>query len=370
MFQQHLRGLEDLQFRFLPLDVDLVQLVGQFFGPVRVLAQHQLQGRDSAVHAARRIDAGRDGIADVLGRDGAARKAHFFQQSFQARAVGVLQLAQAGFYQRAVLAGQRHHVGHSAHGGKVAAIIQHFFRRAAVQRGAQLKSHTRAAQALEGAGVVQPAGVHHGNGFGQRFRRQMVVGDDEVDAQFCGKLRFFHSRDAVVHGHDELIALVVDGLDGVAGKAVAVALAAGQHAFHRGPHTLEVLVEQGRGGHAVHVVIAKDHDGLAVINGLPDALAGFLHIRQQKRVAEVFLPGQQGEGFGRVGDAPGGQDARQQGVLLLLGGKHAAVFCVRPGFFFHSLLFQFFHGLLGDGLRQLLQGRAVQRLELPCTVGH
>ena len=162
----------------------------------------------------------------------------------------------------------------------------------------------------------------------------------------------------------------MDGLDGVAGKAVAVALAAGQHAFHRGPHTLEVLVEQGRGGHAVHVVIAKDHDGLAVVDGLPDALAGFLHIRQQKRVAEIFLPGQQGEGFGRVGDAPGGQDARQQGVLLLLGGKHAAVFCVRPGFFFHGLLFQFFHSLLGDGLRQLLQGRAVQRLELPCTVGH
>ena len=71
------------------------------------------------------------------------------------------------------------------------------------------------------------------------------------------------------------------GLDGVFGQAVAVPLAAGQHTLYRCAHALEVLVQQGGGGHTVHIVISKDRDGLAVVDGLPDALTGGVHIRQQ-----------------------------------------------------------------------------------------
>ena len=146
-----------------------VQPVGQLLGPVRVLTEDQLQGGDGAVHPARRIDAGRNGVADILRRDGLARKAYFFQQSHQARAVGLLQLPQARFDQGSVLPRQGHHVSHRAHGGQVAAVIQHLLRRAAVQRRAELECHARAAQALKGAGVVGPAGIHHGHSLGQHL---------------------------------------------------------------------------------------------------------------------------------------------------------------------------------------------------------
>ena len=118
------------------------------------------------------------------------------------------------------------------------------------------------------------------------------------------------------------------GLDGVFGQAVAVPLAAGQHTLYSRAHALEVLVQQGGSGHAVHIVIAKNRDGFAIINGLPDALTGGVHIRQQRGVGKFLLPCQQGQRFGGVGDAPGGKDTRQQGVFLLLRSQHGLIFFV------------------------------------------
>ena len=156
----------------------------------------------------------------------------------------------------------------------------------------------------------------------------MVVGNDQVHAQRSRKVGFFHGRDAVIHRHDEGTALVVHGLDGVFGQAVAVPLAAGQHTLDGRTHALEVLVQQGGGGHAVHIVIAEHGDGLAVVDGLPDALTGGVHVGQQGGVGKFLLPCQQGQRFGGVGDAPGGKDARQQGVFLLLRSQHGLIFFV------------------------------------------
>ena len=156
----------------------------------------------------------------------------------------------------------------------------------------------------------------------------MVVGDDQIHAQRSRKVGFLHGRNAVVHRHDEGAALVVHGLDGVFRKAVAVPLAAGQHTLDGRAHALEVLVQQGGGSHAVHIVIAEHCNGLAVVDGLPDALTGGVHIGQQRGVGKLLLPCQQGQRFGGVGDAPGGKDARQQGVFLLLGSQHGLIFFV------------------------------------------
>ena len=89
-----------------------------------------------------------------------------------------------------------------------------------------------------------------------------------------------------------------------------------------------MLVQQGGGSHAVHIVIAKNSDGLTIIDGPPDALAGGVHIGQQSGVGKLLLPCQQGQRFGGVGDAPGGKDARQQSVFLLLRSQHGLIFFV------------------------------------------
>ena len=357
-----LRSPDDLLLGLLPGHIDLVQLMRQLLGALLLLAEDELQRGDGVVHPARRVDAGRDGIADVLGRDGPARQTDFFQQGRKARPVGLLQQFQARLDEGAVLAGQRHDVRHGAHGGQVAAVVQHLFRRAAVQRRTEFEGHPRAAQALERAVIVGAAGVHDGHCVGQGVVGQVVVRHDEVHTQRSRKVGFFQRRDAVVHRDDELTALVVDGLHGVFRKAVAVALAAGQHTLDVCAHPLEVLVQQGRGRHAVYIIVAVNNDGLFFVDGFKDAGTGFVHVRQEHGVAQLFLARQQRQRLGGVGDAARSQDARQQARFLLLCRQRGGVFLLAPGFIVQSVLLQFFGVLFRNGGGQLLEGGAVKFL--------
>ena len=77
LFQQFLGSFEDLLLGLLPVGVDLVEFMRQLLGSVRVLAEHQLQSGNGVIHAACRVDAGRDGIADIFGGDRLARKTDF-----------------------------------------------------------------------------------------------------------------------------------------------------------------------------------------------------------------------------------------------------------------------------------------------------
>ena len=60
-----------------------------------------------------------------------------------------------------------------------------------------------------------------------------------------------------------------------------------------------MLIEQGRGGHTVHVVVAEDDDGLPFVDGPQDALTGFIHIGQEHGVAQLFFARQKGQRLGR-----------------------------------------------------------------------
>ena len=114
-----------------------------------------------------------------------------------------------------------------------------------------------------------------------------------------------------------------------------------------------MLIEQGRGGHTVHVVVAEDDDGLPFVDGPQDALTGFIHVGQEHGVAQL----------------PGSEDAGQQAGFFLLGREDRAVLFLAP-LFVHVLVFQLFGVLLGDGRCQLFQGGAVNGLGVPGPVGH
>ena len=92
--QLGLRGLGDLALGLLPGGVVSFSLCGQLGSAFLILTQHQLQGGHSAVHPARRVDAGGNGIADILGGHGLAAQPHLIQQGQKAGPVGVLQQVQ------------------------------------------------------------------------------------------------------------------------------------------------------------------------------------------------------------------------------------------------------------------------------------
>ena len=368
LVQLLLRRLDDLLFRLLPGDVDLIQSMRQLFGALFVLAENELQRRHRAIHPACGIDARRDGIADIFGGDGLSGQTDLVQQGDETRPVRSAQLLQTGLDEGAVFSGQRHDVRHRADSSQVAAVFQHFLGRTAVQCRAELKRHACTAQTLEGAVVVFPARVDDRHRLRQCLRRKVVVGDDQIDAQRSRKRRFLDRRDAVIHGHDELIALVVDGLDGVLGQTVAVALPAGEHTLDVRAHSFQVLIEQCRCGHAVHIVIAENDDGFLIVDGVHDALTGFVHVGQQHRVAQLFLTGQQHQRLGRVSDASCRQNTGQKSGLFLLSGKGRIEFFFTPRLV--GVVFHFLSVLLGDGPGQLPYRRTVEVFQFPCPAGH
>ena len=108
------------------------------------------------------------------------------------------------------------------------------------------------------------------------------------------------------------------------------------------------------------------------VDGIENAGTGLVHVGQEHGVGQFFLARQQGQGLGGVGDAARGQNARQQARLLLLGGQRHLIFFLAPRLpihRFHGAVFQLLGALLGNGRSQLLQGGAVQRLQVPGPVG-
>ena len=129
----------------------------------------------------------------------------------------------------------------------------------------------------------------------QRAVRQIragavVVGDDDVHAQFLGQRRHLHGVDAAVHG-DEQAGILRQRAYGGFVEAVALAVAVGQVGANVRAQGFQVQVEDGRGAHAVHVVVAVDADALARLQRRAQAGNGPAHVREQQRVAQGLLAG-------------------------------------------------------------------------------
>ena len=155
----------------------------------------------------------------------------------------------------------------------------------------------------------------------------MVVGDDQVDAQLPGVGGLLHGGDAVVHRDDQGIALVRQFFQRVPVHAVAALGAQGQFAAHLRAQVGEILVQNGGGGNAVHVVVAVNDDGLALLHGAVQPLHRLVHIPDGKRVGQGRFPLQQRRGLLRRLAAPRGQHPRKQpaAARLLQSGRRLLI---------------------------------------------
>ena len=81
-------------------------------------------------------------------------------------------------------------------------------------------------------------------------------------------------------------------------QAVALIHAVRQVKIRLPAQGAEHLQQQGGGGHAVHIVIAENHERFVLFAGAEQPFHGHGHVRQQKRVGQVFKARLQ-EGFNR-----------------------------------------------------------------------
>ena len=231
--------------------------------------------------------------------------------------------------QAAVVGVELAHVGNGAQGHQVQQgvdprLLSGFKCAALAQLSPQgqqhVKHHAHAHQRLARKGAVRLVGVHDHVGFGQAdfalvgHDRQVVVGDDDLQAQRMGFDHRLVAGHAVVHGHQNLGLFGLDQVHDGRGQAIAMQGPIGHDVIHLiGPGAQHAQASQGHGtgGGAVAVVVGHDADALALLNGIGQ------HHRGLRGAFQVSGGQQFGGGvvqlFGRA-HAAGGKQARQQGV--------------------------------------------------------
>ena len=97
------------------------------------------------------------------------------------------------------------------------------------------------------------------------------------------------------------------------GKSVTFFNPAGNVAQTVYTPSAEVIGQNDRGSNAVHVVIAKDGNGFAVLHSLFHALDSAVHVaHEQGRDGQCIFAFQHGGGVFRCDNAPVNQNARKQ----------------------------------------------------------
>lgn len=164
---------------------------------------------------------GGNAVPHRLGGDRLACTARSLQQCGQTGADGILKQAQAFPDKGPVFPHQRHNVRDGSDGRQISADIQKLVGVAFFHSGTELERHPGTAQKLERAFIIGTVGVHDGHRLGKFSRRQVVVGDHQIDAQLFCIGGFLHRRNAVIHRNDELEAFTRQLFQRCAVKTVA-----------------------------------------------------------------------------------------------------------------------------------------------------
>jgi hypothetical protein len=184
------------------------------------------------------------------------------------------------------------------------------------QRQQHIKHHAHAGQVLAGEAAFGLVRIDDHARRRQGIARQVVVGDDDVDA---APVRFHHAvdaGDAVVDRDDDVGRLFAAGeFDDFRRQAVAVHHAVGHDVVDVGAHRAQAAQGGGAGGGAIAVVVGDDGHFLARANRVGQEHGRGVDVFQ---AARRYQRGQFAGQFAYVDQAAGGVDAGQDGVHAAL----------------------------------------------------
>ena len=169
--------------------------------------------------------------------------------------------------------------------------------------------------------------IQDGEGGGKRVAggRQVMVGDDQIQAQPPRGFSFGKGAHAGVDGDDDANAFGVGGFKHARLHAVAVAQAVRYVKTRFAAEHFDGGLEQDHGDGAVHVVVAVKKNGLARGDGAFETVDGRGHAEHEEGIVEMRGLGiEEGEGLGGLSDAAGdeqlGENQRQAGFAGEGGG--------------------------------------------------
>ncbi len=119
----------------------------------------------------------------------------------------------------------------------------------------------------------------------------MMIENNHVNAACGERLDCFYGGRAAVHGEKQRRRKFFQAIvHAVGAQAVAFIHPAGQIEFHAPAERAQNFHEQCGAGHAVHVVIAEDDERFVFFPRAEQPPDGGGHVREQKRVGEIFEP--------------------------------------------------------------------------------
>jgi len=139
----------------------------------------------------------------------------------------------------------------------------------------------------------------------------MVVGDDDIDAQFGGPPYDFGSANAGIHANDEPDTFGGSLLDYFRAHAVAIAQTVGHEERCNAAGHFDGFFQDDDGGGAIHIVIAVDEDALTGGDSAAQPLDGRGHAAQFAGGMQVIeRRAQKAAGGMGVGQVAGAENAR------------------------------------------------------------
>ena len=276
----------------LALAVERIEMVGDLVCLVVILGGQQARAQAGLAHAAAGIDPGPEDEAQVVDPRRLFQPGHVAQCPDPGIAA-LTHHREPLAHERAVDAGERHHVADGAERHQVEPLLEVRLLPIAIPAGlAQVpvepddeeEGDSNGGELAVRALLIQPVGVDHGEGRGQPGLAEVVVDHDHVEA----RIRCFGERvegaDAAIDGDDHPHVRCRQLAHGGGVGAVALAQAVGDIDRHRARDRREEAAQQRRRGRAVHVIVAEDRDLLARCKRAGEADHRLLHVAQVQRV--------------------------------------------------------------------------------------
>ena len=309
--------------------IEPVEVEGELIGPGFVPGGEQVHRLGGAGHAPGGIDAGADARNDVAHRQVIRGAPHDLEQGADAGPRIAGDTPKAMVKENAVLTGDLDQVGSDAQGHQVEAVVgAHRGQPEPFGQGlGQLERHATAAELLEGIGATRLLGVEDGVGLRHDRSWQVVVTDDDIDAQGFGFGHAFYGPNATIEGDDDAATGFGSCLHAGLGQAIALGIAIRDVGQDVKSVVGEEFMDEGHRCGAVHIVIPIRHDALALALGLDQTVHGLFHPEQVVRVVEVVQIWRE-KGVGMPGgNAPQFEQtcnqARPVGVAQLLPASFA-----------------------------------------------
>ncbi len=321
-------GGDHASFGFLTFAVEVVELLGDGLGAVRRGGEEEVYDVAGVSHAAGGVDAGADLEADLAsGGRLAGRNARDIEQGAEAGIGGAIEAEKSVMDEDAVFAAKGNDVGDGGDGGELHERIEHFALALGRHRGGEkesfgeLEGNTCTAEVLIGVRAAGLIGIDDSDGGRDFGFGEVMVRDDDVDAEGAGMLDDGTGADSGIDTDDEGDAAGLGFGDDFGAHAVAFAEAVGHVEFALAAGDLDGFGEEDDRHGAVDVVVAVEEDLFPILDGEGEAGDGAGEAEQLGAGVELAEVGmEEGLGGGGVSVAAPDEylgDGRAQSQFLL-----------------------------------------------------